>query len=237
MVMGSIMEKQFRALPNEYRLEVEKEKQGTIERLQYYVPNLDTGKDTKYLNIYLPYCYNANDKNTRYNVLYFMHGGGDDENYIFGGPGQNRELKNILDNMIANGDIEPIIVVTPTFFGLKNGSKYKKEVYNAESVDHTIPIIETKYFHDELINDPIPFVETRYNTFAASRNKEDLIKSRQHRAFGGFSMGAATTWYVYINCLDFFKYFMSISGDCWVFGPRAGSSKAKETAEYDEDYR
>jgi hypothetical protein len=232
MVRGNIMEKQFRALPDEYRLEVEKEKMGTIERLQYIVPNLGNGKDIKHLNVYLPYCYDTNDKNIKYNVLYLMHGGGEDENLIFGGPGQNRELKNILDNMIANGDIEPIIVVTPTFYGLKNRSKYKKEVYNVESVDHPIPIMEVKYFHDELINDLIPFVETKYNTYAMSGNKEDLIKSRQHRAFGGFSMGSVTTWYTYINCLDYFKYFIPLSGDCWVFGPKAGSSKAKETAEY-----
>lgn len=126
------MEKQFRALPDEYRFEVEKEKQGTIERLQYNVPNLDNGKNIKYLNVYLPYCYDTADKNTKYNVLYLMHGGGEDENLIF----------------------------------------------------------------------------------------------------GGFSMGAVTTWYTYINCLDYFKYFMPLSGDCWVFGPKAGCSKAKETAEY-----
>ncbi len=226
------MEKQFKALPDEYRIEVEKEKQGTIESLEYYVPNLDTGKETKHLNVYLPYCYDANDKNTKYNILYLMHGGGEDENLIFGGPGQNRELKNILDNMIANGDIEPIIVVTPTFYGLKNASKYKKEVYIVESVDHPIPIMETQYFHDELINDLIPMVETKYNTYAASENKEDLMKSREHRAFGGFSMGSVTTWYTYINCLDYFKYFIPLSGDCWVFGPKTGNDKAKETAEY-----
>jgi hypothetical protein len=82
------MEKQFRALPDEYRLEVEKEKMGTIERLQYIVPNLGNGKDIKHLNVYLPYCYDTNDKNIKYNVLYLMHGGGEDENLIFGGPGQ-----------------------------------------------------------------------------------------------------------------------------------------------------
>ena len=132
--------------------------------------------------------------------------------------------------MIANGDISTLLSHLHLWF--ENRSKYKKEVYNVESVDHPIPIMEVKYFHDELINDLIPFVETKYNTYAMSGNKEDLIKSRQHRAFGGFSMGSVTTWYTYINCLDYFKYFIPLSGDCWVFGPKAGSSKAKETAEY-----
>jgi S-formylglutathione hydrolase FrmB len=161
-----------------------------------------------------------------------MHGGSENENLIFGGPGQNRELKNILDNMIANGDIEPIIVVTPTFYGVKNGFKNTTVLYPDESNDHPLPIVETEYFHDELINDLIPFVETKYNTYAASANKEDLKASRGHRAFGGFSMGSLTTWYIYINCLDYFKYFIPLSGDCWALAQKAKGDMAKETAEY-----
>ena len=161
-----------------------------------------------------------------------MHGGSENENLIFGGPGENRELKNILDNMIANDDIEPIIVVTPTFYSMKDGLKKNTAFCHDESMNHPLPIMETKHFHDELINDLIPFVETKYHTYAASANKEDLKVSREHRAFGGFSMGSATTWYIYIYCLDYFKYFMPISGDCWALGVKAGASKAKETAEY-----
>jgi S-formylglutathione hydrolase FrmB len=161
-----------------------------------------------------------------------MHGGGEDENLLFGGPGQNRELKNIIDNMIANGDMEPMIVVTPTFYGVKNNLKNDPALSLVANVDHILPIVETEYFHDELMNDLIPFVEAKYNTYAATSGKEDLIASRGHRAFGGFSMGSVTTWYTFINCLDYFKYFIPLSGDCWVSGPKAGGKMAKETAQY-----
>ncbi len=223
-------EKQFKAVPDEYRNE--NEKQGVIESLQYNVPDLENGTNTKHLNVYLPYCYDSADTKAKYNVLYMMHGGGENENLIFGGPGENRELKNILDNMIANGDIDPIIVVTPTFYGVKNGFKNNPALCHAQSPDYPFPLVETEYFHDELINDLVPFVETKYHTYAASASKEDLKASRGHRAFGGFSMGSVTTWCAYINCLDYFKYFMPLSGDCWALAQKAEGRMAKETAEY-----
>ncbi len=161
-----------------------------------------------------------------------MNGGSENENLIFGDPGENRELKNILDNMIANGDIEAVIVATPTFYGLKNALTKNIVLNHDELVDHPLPIAVVECFHDELIIDLVPFVETKYHTYALSASKEDLKVSRDHRAFGGFSMGSAATWYAYINCLDYFKYFMPISGDCWALGVKGGRSKAKETAEY-----
>jgi len=198
----------FRETPETYKML--SEKQGTIERLQYNAPNLNNGIDVKYLNVYLPYGYNPADKTKKYNVLYLMHGGGENENLLFGGPGENRELKRILDNMIARGEIEPLIVVTPTFYGGKN---------------------DTQLFPEELVDCIIPLVETKYNTYAVSGSKEDLKASRAHRAFGGFSMGSVTTWYTYIYCLDYFKYFIPLCGDCWVFGG-PGSSDPKAVAEY-----
>lgn len=202
-------EKYFKALPDEYK--AENQNQGTIESIEYTVSNLSNGTDLKKLNVYLPYGYDSSDTNTKYNVLYLMHGGGEDENLLFGGPGQSRELKRILDNMIAKGDIEPLIVVTPTFYGGKN---------------------DTALFHEELINDIIPLVEAKYNTHLSNGDLADMKASRDHRAFGGFSMGAVTTWYTYINCLDYFKYFIPLSGDCWAIAQTAGESKAMETAEY-----
>jgi len=201
-------EKIFKVLPNEYR--EESKSQGTIETIEYNAPNLDNGTDVKRLNVYLPYGYNAEDTSKKYNVLYLMHGGGENENTIFGGPGQNKELKKIIDNMIEKGEIEPLIVVTPSFYGGKN---------------------DTPYFPEELVNIIIPLVETKYNTYTESTDTEDLIASREHRAFGGFSMGSVTTWYTFINCLDYFKYFMPLSGDCWIMGEKGGV-KAQETAEY-----
>ncbi len=202
-------EKYFKEVPDAYR--TESAKPGTIESLTYKTPNLTGGMDEKKLNVYLPYGYNASDSTKKYNVLYLMHGGGENENLIFGGPGQSKELKKIIDHMIANGDIEPLIVVTPTFYGGKN---------------------DTALFHEELIQTIVPLVETQYHTYAKSASLNDLQASRAHRAFGGFSMGSVTTWYTFIHNLDYFKYYLPLSGDSWVLGQGGGSSKPKETAEY-----
>lgn len=224
------MVKKFKALPDHYRNDCEK--QGVIESVYYPVPNLADGAKEKHLNLYLPYGYDPADASKKYPVFYLMHGGGEDENLLFGGPGENRELKNILDNMIANGDIEPLIVVTPTFYGVKNNLENDPKLSHVESLDHPLPLVETDYFHDELINDLIPFVETKYHTYAKSGRKEDLIASRSYRAFGGFSMGSVTTWNVFIHALDYVKYFVPLSGDCWALVQKGEGKKAKETAAY-----
>ena len=36
-----------------------------------------------------------------------------------------------------------------------------------------------------------------------------------HRAYGGFSMGSASTWAVLVNSLDIVAYYMPLSGDNW----------------------
>ena len=224
------MEKIFRALPEQYRNE--SKKQGTIESVNYPVENLADGKKEKHLNLYLPYGYDHEDASKKYNVFYMMHGGGENENLLFGGPGENRELKNILDHMIANGDIEPLIVVTPTFYGVKNSLENDPEKSHVEGLDHPLPLIETDFYHEELVNDLIPFVETRYHTYAGTGSKEDLIASRGHRAFGGFSMGSVATWNTFIHALDYFKYFMPLSGDCWALAQKAEGEMAEETSEF-----
>lgn len=192
-------EKTFTAVPDDYRSMIGE--QGTLETLEYGAVNSHGGIDSKRLNVYLPHGYDASDISRKYNVLYLMHGGSENENTVLGRPGQNNELKKIIDNMIAREDIEPLIIVTPTFYGGKN---------------------DTAVFHEELIDTIVPLIDTKYNTFT----------SREHRAFGGFSMGSVTTWYVYINCLDYFKYFIPLSGDCWALGQTTGKTKSMEIAEF-----
>jgi arabinoxylan arabinofuranohydrolase len=143
---------------------------------------------TKKLNVYLPYGY---DESKKYNIFYLMHGGGENENTIFG---TDVELDNMLDHMIMNGDIEPMIVVTPTF----NGGG-----------------CEADTFYKELRQSVIPFVEGKYSTYAASTSDADLVASRMHRAYGGFSMGALSTWCVGNYALDLVGYLMPLSGDNW----------------------
>ena len=73
-------------------------------------------------------------------------------------------------------------------------------------------------FHSELINDITPAVEGKYSTFATDTREEALIASRDHRGFGGFSMGAVNTWCTFRYAMDYFRYFMPMSGSYGVDG-------------------
>ena len=168
---------------------------GTIKKETY---NGINGSNN--LNVYLPYGY---DDNKQYNIFYLMHGGGENENTIFS---DDVKLNNILDHMIMNGELEPMIVVTPTFNKC-----------------------EARTFYKEFRESVIPFVEGKYSTYAKSTSAADIADSRMHRAYGGFSMGSASTWAVLVNSLDIVGYFMPLSGDNWE--AEGGYNKAKSVAD------
>lgn len=196
------------------------EQGGSVERLTYETNTYDekNQKLTKTLNVYLPAGY---DSARTYNIFYLMHGGGENQDTLLTGPGENSELKCIIDHMIANNDIEPMIIVTPCF-------------YNEGDLDAS-KLVRNNYH--ELTNDVMPLIEKKYSTFATKlltddNTKEIFTKTREHRAFGGFSMGSACTWYTYINCLDYFKFFMPLSGDCWQYQDMGGRIVPKETAQF-----
>ena len=47
---------------------------------------------------------------------------------------------------------------------------------------------------------------------------EALAASRDHRAFGGFSLGSVTTWMQFCYDADYIRYFLPMSGSSWYYG-------------------
>ena len=138
------------------------------------------------LNVYLPYGYDA-DK--QYNIFYLMHGGGENENTLIAQ--DDTMIQNMLDHMIMNGELDPLIVVFPTFNKTEAGR-----------------------FYSEFRQSVVPFVEGKYSTYAnKDTSQSSLQASRMHRAYGGFSMGSISTWAVFENCLDIVGYYMPLSGE------------------------
>ena len=174
---------QYKAAPDKY-INEQAAQQGTIVKETYNGIN-----GQKSLHVYLPYGY---DESKHYNIFYIMHGGGENENTIF--YDKDAKLGNILDHMIQNGDLEPMIVVTPTF----NGGN-----------------CTAQNFYNEFRQSVVPFVEGKYSTYAESTSAEDLEASRMHRAYGGFSMGGLSTWCVADHAMDIVGYFMPLSGNNW----------------------
>lgn len=190
-------------IPKEY-LEPASE-QGTVERMHYQTyESMRYDEQTMQLDktayIYLPYDYSEDKK---YNVLYLMHGGWSNETTYLGTPEEPHELKNILDHAIQDKNMTPVIVVCPTY---NNTSP-------EDSADYGLALRLTDNYHNELINDLIPAVEGKYSTYAEGTSAQELINSRSHRAFAGFSMGSVTTWHTFQYCMDYFRYFLPSSGN------------------------
>lgn len=168
---------------------------GRVERVEYETKAYatDSRAVTKAAYVYLPYGY---DESKQYDILYLMHGTGDDERYWLK---DHPENVTMLDNLIYRRDIAPLIAVTPTWY-VENDC--------ADDLD-----VLTYSFKDELRRDLVPLIETKYSTYAASVEEPDLIASRDHRAFAGLSRGSATTFHSAINgSLDIFSYFGCFSG-------------------------
>ena len=164
--------------------------------------------------------YGYDESAEDYNILYFMHGGGGSP-YLYFTPGETSALSNMLDHMIQDELIEPIIVAAPSFYPPDD---------NDSSVSNAGRLVER--FPAELTASLMPAVESTYRTYATDTTEEGFRASRDHRAFGGFSMGSVTTWYVFLNNLDYFSKFMPLSGDCRVVTGNVGNaSTADATAQ------
>ena len=182
------------AVPEKYD-GAEPEQTGTVEEVVYETKAYATDERTvtKTAYVYLPYGYS---REKEYNILYLMHGTGDDEKYWLK---TNPYNKTMLDNLIASGDIQPLIVVTPTFY---------VEDDCADDLDQL-----TYSFAKELRNDLMPESESSYSTSAKSADDAGFSESRDHRAFAGLSRGAVTMYHsVLCRSLDYFSWFGAFSG-------------------------
>jgi len=180
---------------------------GTIKEITYISKRYatDMSELTKRALVYLPYGFDATS-DMEYKTLYLMHGGGgNEEEFLYGQEGK-KALLYIVDHMIANGELEPMIIVTPSFY------------YTAcQSVGHDIQEAGTltKAYPNEFRNELLPYIEANF----------PVLKGRENRAFSGFSMGGETTWEIFLNCLDLVKNFMPLSGDCWIAGEKGGAKE------------
>lgn len=195
---GGRAQREVWAVPDKYDEAVCPEP-GSVQELVYETRAYATDGRvlTKRALVYLPYGYTEEKE---YNILYLLHGTGDDEEYWLRTNPQNKAM---LDNLIYYGDISPLIVVTPTWYEVPDGTW-------EESVCE--PLIDS--FNAEFRNDLIPAAEGRYSTYAGGDLSADsLIASRRHRAFTGLSRGASATYRSALcGSLDYVSWFGAFSG-------------------------
>ena len=132
--------------------------------------------------VYLPPGFS---KQQKYPVLYLLHGiGGDEKEWLRGG---NPPV--ILDNLYADGNIEPMIVVMPNGRAMKD-DRATGNIFDPEKVKAFAT------FEQDLLEDLIPFIEKQY----------PVLKDREHRAIAGLSMGGGQSLNFGLGNLDRFAW-------------------------------
>ncbi len=130
--------------------------------------------------VYTPPGYSTDRK---YPVLYLLHGiGGDEMEWQ-----RLCRPENILDNLLADGKIQPMIVVMP------NGRAQVND--RAEgNVFAAAPAFAN--FENDLLKDVIPAIEAKYSVYA----------DRENRALTGLSMGGGQSLNFGLGHLDVFAW-------------------------------
>ena len=191
---------------------------GTIHTVWYPSPTLK--QDRRRMYIYTPPGYEANQ--TRYPVLYLLHGGGGDEDaWVTMG-----RANVILDNLLAAGKAKPMIVVMPN--GNATQTVSQGYAYGPTPAPQSVqapappplqaaagggrgaaaPRPPQPYpgsYPESLVKDVIPFVEKTYRAIA----------NKDNRAIAGLSMGGGHTLMATNNNPGVFGYIGVFSS-----GPR-----------------
>jgi enterochelin esterase family protein len=144
--------------------------------------------DNRDYYVYTPPGYGVG--NTKYPVLYLLHGYSDDAS----GWSAVGHANIILDNLIAENKAKPMIIVMPLGYGAP-------EVLNRSGIKPDTFRLNTTRFTDTLLTEIIPQVEKEYR----------VDRRREMRAIAGLSMGGAESLYTGLNNLDKFAYIGSFS--------------------------
>jgi len=182
---------------------------GQLRENQYFSK---TTNSVRHVFIYTPPGYD-NDNSNRYPVLYLQHGMGENET----GWGNQGHANLILDNLIAEGNANPFIIVmenssvnlphrdrpvaaTPTQSGVSAG---KTNTLRPEACSSPMGGFNfAEQFERILINDLIPYVESNFR----------VIADQPHRAMAGLSMGGMQTRLITLANTDKFSQIGIFSG-------------------------
>lgn len=155
---------------------------GREEMIEYDSKTVGTRRK---MLVYTPPGYSTDRK---YPVLYLLHGIGGDETEW-----QRFTTPDVLlDNLLADKKIEPMIVVMP------NGRAQPNDRAEGNVFGQTAAF---EKFEQDLLNDVIPTIESRYSVLA----------DREHRALAGLSMGGGQALNFGLGHLETFAWIGGFS--------------------------
>ncbi len=157
--------------------------QGTIATVKYDSKTLGTRRE---MMVYTPPGYSVGKK---YPVIYLLHG-------LNAGNGQWPywvRANDIIDNLIADGKIKPVIMVFPngnTNVTVENPKPDEQEERKSGFKGYGMS------FENDLLKDIIPYIESHYSVYT----------DRKHRALVGLSMGGGQTLNIGLSHINTFAY-------------------------------
>ena len=150
--------------------------------------------------VYTPPGYDPTARHRTYPVLYLLHGVMDDASaWTTAG-----RAAVILDNLIAQHQARPMLVVMPLGYGFTNVADRMALQFGGPSDQKKIMDV----FTSSLLAEVIPQVERAYL----------VTQDRAARAIAGLSMGGSQALYIGLNHLDCFAWIGSFSGAFIMYG-------------------
>lgn len=155
-------------------------------REHYFYSNVS--QEWRRAYVYTPAEY-ENNHTKRYPVLYLQHGAGEmEQEWVHSG-----YAARIADNLIAEGRIEPLIIVMNNDFVYRPGDTRGRLAMATNWSEN---------FSDMFIGEAIPDIDAHYRTIA----------DPAHRAMAGLSLGGMLTNNVGLSHSDLFAYYGIFSG-------------------------
>ena len=161
-------------------------KYGEFEHITYHSDYLDRDR---YANILLPADYSEDKK---YPVLYALHGYWGDEYSLLDQGDGSIKFREVLGNLISDGEAAEMIVVFPDIFCHPT----------KEDCDGMNPENNKAYddFINELSEELMPYIEENYS----------VATGRENTAITGFSMGGRESLNIGIKMADKFGYIGAV---------------------------
>lgn len=175
--------------------EVDDVPRGEVHRHVY--ASAAIGEEREYF-VYTPPGYDPAGERG-YPALYLLHGVGDDAS-AWRAAGR---VDVIMDNLIARGEAEAMLVVMPLGYGFDRPAERLWQVVN-NMPEH---LRTQDLMAEALIEEILPRVEAEYRA----------IPDRESRAIAGLSMGGSQALYIGFHSLDRFAWIGSFSGALMMF--------------------
>ena len=170
---------------------------GSIDTVAYQQAYRGTTYD-KEAYVYVPDTYSPGSPA---NIVYLTHG------WQGSAEGLAEGIAPVVDHLTDSGQLSPTLVVFATYYPDRSFA----------TDDHEDDYELNRFFATTEIDTVIDRVESTYTTFAdGDTSDQSLRDSRTHRAFGGFSMGATTTWDVFSMRPQYFYGYMPMAGESWI---------------------